>query len=323
MKKTDWKYVVDTLLFLCMFGISFIGILMGFFLPKGPTVRESEKYLLGLHRHQWGDIHLYLSLAFLVLLILHLILAWNWIKGKSKSLFKGSWRTVLTLIVIAGFMVVVLFWLFTPKNSGKYAGYGSGFRGTVREAVSPEDYLDKEGDWVTITGQLTLQDIQQITGVSPEQIIAAIGLPARVPHDETLGQLRKKYGITIVEFREALTDLMNPIGTPAALKEPQIEKARQAPAAPPSRVHERAEEEHEDKLIRGRLAEDTSGILITGQMTFRDLERQTGIAARVLADKLGLPRYAALDEHLGRLRRRFGFSMQDVRDVITALLENE
>ena len=38
MKKSDWRYIVDTLLFLCIFGISFIGILLAFFLPKGPAV---------------------------------------------------------------------------------------------------------------------------------------------------------------------------------------------------------------------------------------------------------------------------------------------
>ena len=59
MKKTDWQYLVDTLLFLCIVGIVFIGFLMGLFLPQGPAAPESAKYFLGLHRHQWGNIHLY------------------------------------------------------------------------------------------------------------------------------------------------------------------------------------------------------------------------------------------------------------------------
>ena len=67
MKKTDWQYLVDTLLFLCIVGIIFIGFLMGLVLPKGPTALESEKYFLRLHRHDWGNIHFYLSIAFTVL----------------------------------------------------------------------------------------------------------------------------------------------------------------------------------------------------------------------------------------------------------------
>ena len=52
MKKSDWQYLVDTLLFLSITGIAFIGFLMGLFLPKGPNAQESAKYFLGLHRHQ-------------------------------------------------------------------------------------------------------------------------------------------------------------------------------------------------------------------------------------------------------------------------------
>ena len=115
MKKSDWQYLVDTLLFICVFGIALIGILMGFFLAEGPTVRESEKYFLGLHRHQWGDIHLYLSLAFIFLVILHLILAWSWVKGKSQALFKNRWRKALSLTVLGSILLIFVFWVFTPK----------------------------------------------------------------------------------------------------------------------------------------------------------------------------------------------------------------
>lgn len=61
MKKSDWQYLVDTLLFICIIGIAFIGILMGLVLPRGPQASESAKYFLGLHRHQWGNIHFSLS----------------------------------------------------------------------------------------------------------------------------------------------------------------------------------------------------------------------------------------------------------------------
>jgi hypothetical protein len=74
-------------------------------------------------------------------------------------------------------------------------------------------------------------------------------------------------------------------------------------------------------LTRGRGSEDTSGILITGQMTLHDIEGKTGISARVLADRLGLPRSASLDDRLGRLRKRYRFTMQDVRDIIASSLE--
>ena len=88
MKKSDWQYLVDTFLFLSVVGIALIGFLMGLVIPKGPTAPESTKYFLGLHRHQWSNIHFYLSIAFVVFLIVHHVLSWKWIKNKSQQIFK-------------------------------------------------------------------------------------------------------------------------------------------------------------------------------------------------------------------------------------------
>jgi hypothetical protein len=81
--------------------------------------------------------------------------------------------------------------------------------------------------------------------------------------------------------------------------------------------------DEEARLTRGRSSEDVSGILITGQMTLHDIERQTGISARVVADRLGLPRSASSEERLGRLRKSYRFTLQDVRDVVSSLLEQK
>ena len=124
MKKTDWQYLVDTLLFLCIVGIAFIGFLLGLFIPKGPTAPESAKYFLWLHRHQWGNIHFYLSITFTVLIIIHLILSWKWIKAKARQIFKGRWATALILTAIASFLVLFLFWSLYPKVPDAYEDYG-------------------------------------------------------------------------------------------------------------------------------------------------------------------------------------------------------
>jgi len=233
MKKTDWQYLVDTLLFLCIVGIAFIGFLMGLVIPKGPTAPESAKYFLWLHRHQWGNIHFYLSIAFTVLVIIHLIFSWKWIKAKARQIFKGRWATALILTAIASFLVLFLFWSLYPKVPGAYEDYGirAGERAR-RQQISKEGY------------------------------------PIREEKDE------ETHG-----------------------------------------------EEHEDTLTRGKMAEVTSGILITGRMTLYDLEDKTGVPARKIADKLGLPSNAPLNETLGRLRKRYLFSMQDLRDAIANLMK--
>ena len=320
MKKADWQYLVDTFLFICMFGITFIGILMAFFLAEGPTALERDKYFMGLHRHQWGAIHLYLSLAFVFLIIVHLFLSWAWIKGKAKNLFKKGWGTVLILTVLGACLVLVMFWLFTPKYSQKYAQYGLRSGRASERPLALEDLIDTDRGKVTITGKLTLEEVEKITGIPPGLIIYEMGLPDNTPHDETLGQLRKKHGFNLVEFREILTDLMN---------RPQPEQDSNLPpgeaSSPkqeiPHKEETPEEREHEHKLTRGRQAEDTSGILITGRITLRELEEQTGLSGRAIADRLGLPDSVSFDEHLGLLRRRHGFTLHEVRDIVTAMLK--
>jgi len=198
---------------------------MGLVIPKGPTAPESAKYFLGLHRHQWGNIHFYLSITFTVLVIIHLILSWKWIKAKARQIFKGRWDTALILTAIASILVLFLFWSFFPKVPGAYEDYGirAGER-AKRQQLSKEEYP----------------------------------------------------------------------------------------------IHE---EKDEEKLTKGRMAEDTSGILITGRMTLYDIEDMTGIPARKIADKLGIPSNAPLNETLGRLRKRYLFTMREVRDVITSLMK--
>ena len=104
------KYLIDTLLFIDMSSIAFLGLLLGFVIPKGSGPGHNA-YFLGLHRHQWGDIHLYLSLFLLVLLTLHLWLNWAWIEGATKKFFGNSWKNFLWIISGAWFVVLFIAWI--------------------------------------------------------------------------------------------------------------------------------------------------------------------------------------------------------------------
>jgi hypothetical protein len=42
--------------------------------------------LWSMTRHEWGDIHFYLSALFVILMVVHIILHWTWIKNYFKSL---------------------------------------------------------------------------------------------------------------------------------------------------------------------------------------------------------------------------------------------
>ncbi len=370
MTRTTWKYLVDTLLFISFIGIAFIGILMAFFLAEGPTsqARESEKYFLGLHRHQWGDIHLYLSLAFTALVVIHLILEWSWIKGKTRKLFKKEWVPALVFIIALSLIVPLIFWAATPKHPADYDEYGnrSGDRlgkqqkltvGNIAAQLNKEETkpsqespilkskeehleenklvrgrLEEDISGILITGQMTLNEVEKSSGVQAGKIIEAMGLPPNTPQNESLGRLRIQFGFTSQELRDAVDSLMkktyktgDSLGSQQKMSEEitTIEPRKEATRASKEIPTLKTEEEHleENKLVRGRLEEETSGILITGQMTLNEVEELTGISAAEILKSLGLPANTSKKEALGRLRRRYGFTLQELRDVVAALVK--
>lgn len=325
MKKSDWQYLIDSLLFINIMGIVTIGFLLGLVIPEGPAISESSKYFLGLHRHDWGNIHFYLSIAFIALLVIHLLFSWKWIKGKAKQIFKNSWQTSLFVILLLALITPFLIWNFFPKYSEKYADSGLRQRNKEFALGSQEGYLPQEGEeYIVVTGQMTLADLEKTTEIPHQAIIEKLNLPKRTKPDKTIGQLRKQHGFALQDIRDIITAML---AIPTETQE-NIEEipAEFVPVKTPEKQitpeEAKAEEtEHEDKATRGRLAEDPSGILITGQMTLKDIGKQAGIPALSLAEKLGLPSTAPLNERIGRLRRMYQFTLQDVRDVISILLK--
>lgn len=325
MKKTDWQYLVDTFLFFCIVGLVLIGFLMGLVLPQGPTAPESAKYFLGLHRHQWGNIHFYLSIAFTALVIIHLILSWKWIKGKSRQIFKRGWSSMLILTAFVSILILALFWAFYPRIPGAYENYGVRAGAKAKQQHLSEErfptheekiFLEDGTLAIVITGQTTLKQVEEATGIPVKDIAAELGLPAKVSPDESFGRLRKSYPITIQDMRDTVIEILNKRTAPVEKKEGYKEPQE-------SQVKSEEEQEHEPKLTRGTLAEDQSGILLTGRMTLNDIQKETGIPARKIADKLGLPERTSLNETLGRLRKRYRFTMQDVRDAIADLMKKK
>jgi hypothetical protein len=110
MKKNDWKYLIDSLLFVDICSIAVIGLLLAFVISTGQGP-DASKYFLGLHRHDWGDVHLYLSLFMLALLILHVWLNWTWVVNSTKSYVGEYWQKALWSLACAWVVVLLLAWI--------------------------------------------------------------------------------------------------------------------------------------------------------------------------------------------------------------------
>lgn len=108
MNKNTLKYILDITLFIDMCSVSVIGIILGFIIPQGKAI---DKYFLGMHRHDWGDIHLYLSLFLIVLLFFHVWFNWLWIKNSTKRYFGKNWKNVLKGFSIGWIIVLGISWV--------------------------------------------------------------------------------------------------------------------------------------------------------------------------------------------------------------------
>lgn len=106
MKKNDWKYLVDILLFVDMCSLAVTGLLLAFVIPAGKAP-DTSKYFLGVHRHAWGDVHLYLALFLLGIVVLHVWWNWTWVRHWTKNYFGVYWKKMLW--GISGAWLIVLF----------------------------------------------------------------------------------------------------------------------------------------------------------------------------------------------------------------------
>jgi hypothetical protein len=72
------NFVIDSFTLLAMLAMVATGLLMRFVLPPGSRGGRGLG-LWGLTRHDWGDVHFWLSVALGGLLVIHLLLHWTWV----------------------------------------------------------------------------------------------------------------------------------------------------------------------------------------------------------------------------------------------------
>lgn len=99
MKRSTLNFVIDLISCVDLLGMTFTGIIMKYVLPpgsggggRGGGGGRHIKDLWSMTRHEWGSVHFYLALVFIVLMTAHILLHWTWIKSYVKSLFVSGRR---------------------------------------------------------------------------------------------------------------------------------------------------------------------------------------------------------------------------------------
>ncbi len=120
MKKVDFNLIVNVVAFILFLLLASTGLLIWLQLPPG----HGHLTVWGMNRHAWGDIHFWVAVGFLVLIVVHLILHWSWIKyilfNQSKKKLSAKNKVMILLIVLATIAAVAPF--FSPVESTREGG---------------------------------------------------------------------------------------------------------------------------------------------------------------------------------------------------------
>ena len=192
MKRSKLNFIFDAAAFVGFVFLTTTGVLMRYVLPPGSR-RFST--IWGLDRHGWGDIHFWISIAFLGILTMHLLLHWRWVMNilTGKPGEGSGLRAGLGIVGVIGLLALAVAPLLSPVDK------------TI-ESRSGRNLASVRHDNVQVWGSMTLPEVEKTTGVPAEYIIKKLGLPPDLEEDEYLGDLRKTYGFTMDDIRRIIRE---------------------------------------------------------------------------------------------------------------------
>lgn len=191
MKRTKLNFLIDVLSYSFFLFLITTGILMRYILPPG-TGRFVT--IWGMSRHDWGTIHFWISVTFLAFMVLHVYLHWKWIVCMTTGK-PGKRSGIKTGIIMLGIALIAMAPVLSPRE---YASENE------REHPPYTRY-----DEITIHGSMTLSELEQETGVPAGEVLKALDLPGNIPAHWRLGNIARRYGLDMSDFRKAVYHYLN------------------------------------------------------------------------------------------------------------------
>ncbi len=189
MKSPKKNFIIDTVAFICFVFLVSTGVLLYYTLPPGSGHYNT---IWQLDRHEWGDIHFWMAVGFLVVLSLHLVLHWRWIKSliRGKKRKKSGYRASLGLVGLIALLAIAIAPILSPVEYSK--------KSNIEETGnSKKEHKDQK-----IQGVMTLFEVEQISGVPVEYIVRELQLPPNVSKERKLEWLKKEYGFKMEDVRQ-------------------------------------------------------------------------------------------------------------------------
>jgi Domain of unknown function (DUF4405) len=160
----------------------------------GVGARASERpvaLVLGLTRHDWGELHFWVAVALFAVLALHVVLHWAWFRSLLRRQGRPEGDPIRAVLGGLG-LVCLLGAAAVPMLA-------------PREVV-PRGALtgDAAAPFAEVRGQTTLGEAAALGGVAPADLARALGLAPDTPPGTPLGRLTRDGGFTLDDVRRTL-----------------------------------------------------------------------------------------------------------------------
>jgi Domain of unknown function (DUF4405) len=113
--------VLNLLLYIAFCAMVGTGLLMAYRLPPGNRGGRGLT-VLGMDRHEWGDVHLWISYIVIAAVIAHLGMNWTWLKKIAASMkplrLLGGLLVGIVIIVVLLVLPVTVNNRQLPRNQG-------------------------------------------------------------------------------------------------------------------------------------------------------------------------------------------------------------
>jgi hypothetical protein len=223
MKKYQLNFIIDIFLLVVMMLTAGVGLLIKYILLPGfarnlKYGRDVDLYFWGWDRHQWGTVHLIISLILVGLVILHIVLHWRQIKCLYRNLVKNrASRVVLGIALVILCLVLALGPLLIKPSVLASQGHNSArlkhtthsdttaerpgrhIRQFETEQQEDHDHSSLSAE-IPIYGYMTLNEIAAKYKLSAPELARHIGVPIS-DTGRKLGQLRRQYGFQMSAVR--------------------------------------------------------------------------------------------------------------------------
>ena len=224
MKRHMLNALIDLLMLNAMFGLIGTGFIVRYTLPPGTGGRGHgpSDTLLGMTRHGWGDVHFWLAVGVVSLLVLHVALHWSWVCATlAKAVLRNDqavrprfggcrhWYGVGVLGIPAAMVAALL--CFAAGHVERSFPGGVPADGPIHKdkASHPQhghiaSAASSRG--AGIRGSMTIQQVVWATGVPLTELRETLNLPRGIGPDERIGRVAHRLGLNLHNVRKVLGD---------------------------------------------------------------------------------------------------------------------